>query len=81
MSKILQSNSKQTRKKYIPARSMWLQRVFTDLPNTNKRHCLTIDCSGVKKVDLADIGLKLIILINKFSILIRHVMTNFIMFL
>ena len=28
---------------------MWLHRVFTDLANTNKRHCLTIDCSGVNK--------------------------------
>ena len=49
VSKILQSNCKQTCKKYISARSMWLHRVFTDLPNTNKRHCLTIDCSGVNK--------------------------------
>ena len=49
VSKILQSNCKQTRKKYIPACSMWLHRVFTDLANTNKRHCLTIDCSGVNK--------------------------------
>ena len=28
---------------------MWLHRVFTGLANTNKRHCLTIDCSGVNK--------------------------------
>ena len=28
---------------------MWLHRVFTDLGNTNKRVCLTIDCSGVNK--------------------------------
>ena len=28
---------------------MWLHRSFTDLANTNKRHCLTIDCSGVNK--------------------------------
>ena len=28
---------------------MWLHRVFTDLANTNKGHCLTIDCSGVNK--------------------------------
>ena len=28
---------------------MWLHRVFTDFANTNKRHCLTIDCSGVNK--------------------------------
>ena len=49
VSKILQSNCKQTRKKYIPARSMWLHKVFTDLANTNERHCLTIDSSGVNK--------------------------------
>ena len=49
VSKILQSNCKQACKKYILARSMWLHRVFTDLANTNKRHCLTIDCSGVNK--------------------------------
>ena len=28
---------------------MWLNRVFTDLANTDKRYCLTIDCSGVNK--------------------------------
>ena len=28
---------------------MWLHRVFTDLVDTSKRHCLTIDCSGVNK--------------------------------
>ena len=28
---------------------MWLHRVFNDLANTNKRHCLTIDWSGVNK--------------------------------
>ena len=49
VSKILQSNCRQTRKKYILARSMWLHRVFNDLANTNKRHCLTIDWSGVNK--------------------------------
>ena len=37
------------KKIYIPACYMWLHRVFTDLANTNKRHCLTIDCSGVNK--------------------------------
>ena len=28
---------------------MRLHGVFTDLANTNKRHCLKIDCSGVNK--------------------------------
>ena len=49
VSKILQGNCKQACKKYILAHSMWLHRVFTDLANTNKRHCLTIDRSGVNK--------------------------------
>ena len=49
VAKILQSNCKDATKKYIPALLMWLNRVFTDLANTNKRYCLTIDCSGVNK--------------------------------
>ena len=28
---------------------MWLNRVFSDLANTDEQHCLTIDCSGVNK--------------------------------
>ena len=36
-------------KKYDPAHSMWLNRVFHDLANTDEWHCLTIDCSGVNK--------------------------------
>ena len=47
--KILQSNCKQQSKKYVPACSMWLNRVFIDLANTNEKHCLTIDCSNMNK--------------------------------
>ena len=35
--------------KYLPAHSMWLNRVLSDLANTDEQHCLTIDCSGVNK--------------------------------
>ena len=35
--------------KYVPAHSMWLNRVFADLANMDEPHCLTIDCSGVNK--------------------------------
>ena len=35
--------------KNVPSRSMWLNRVFTDVANTDKRYCLTTDCSGVNK--------------------------------
>ena len=49
IAKILQSNCRQTTKKYVPARSMWLNRVFSDLANTDEQHCLATDCSGVNK--------------------------------
>ena len=49
VAKILQSNCRQTTKKYVPAHLMWPNRVFSDLANTDERHCLTIDCSGVNK--------------------------------
>ena len=51
VAKILQSNCRQTTKNYVPARSMWLNRVFSDLANTDEQHCLTINCSGVNKND------------------------------
>ena len=45
--KILQANYKQKSLKYIPERSLWLNKRFIDLANKNERVCLTIDCSGV----------------------------------
>ena len=38
-------------KEYIPTHSMWLNRVFSDLANTDEQHCLTTDCSGVNEND------------------------------
>ena len=49
--KILQGTCRQKKKKYFPVHSMCLSRVFVDLANTNKQHCLTIDCSGKNKSD------------------------------
>ena len=49
VAKILQSNCRQTTKNYVLARSLWLNRVFSDLSDTDEQHCLTINCSGVNK--------------------------------
>ena len=49
VAKILQSNCRQTTKKYVPVHSVWLSRVFLDLANTEEQHYLTIDCSGTNK--------------------------------
>ena len=44
--KIIQSNCRQTKKKYVPACSMWLKRIFA---NTDEGHWLTISCSSENK--------------------------------
>ena len=36
-------------KKYAPACSLWLNRVFSDLANSHEKHCLTIDCGYLNK--------------------------------
>ena len=36
-------------KRYVPARWLWLNRVFTDLANSHEKHCLTIDCGYINK--------------------------------
>ena len=36
-------------KKYVPARSVWLNRVFTLLANSHEKHCLTIDSGYINK--------------------------------
>ena len=33
----------------VPLRSLWLNRVFTDLANSHEKHCLTIDCGYINK--------------------------------
>ena len=49
VAKINQSNCILQNKKYVPARSLLLNRVFTDLPKKHKKHCLTIDCGYINK--------------------------------
>ena len=49
VSKIIESNCILQSKKYVPARSLWLNRVFSDLANSHEKHCLTIDCGYLNK--------------------------------
>ena len=49
VSKILQSNCISRSKSYIPVRSLWLTRLFTELANSHEKHCLTLDCSYLNK--------------------------------
>ena len=49
VAKIIQRNCILQSKKYVPARSLWLNRVFTDLANSHEKRCLTIDCGSINK--------------------------------
>ena len=49
--KILQRNCISQSKKYVPVRSLWVNRVFTHLANSHEKHCLTIDCSYKNKIE------------------------------
>ena len=47
--KIIQSICILQTKRYVPARSLWLNRIFTDLENSHEKHFLTIDCGYINK--------------------------------
>ena len=49
VAKIIQRNCILQIKKYVPARSLWLNRVFIDLANSHAKLCLTIDCGYINK--------------------------------
>ena len=49
VAKIIQSNCISQSKKYVPVRSLWLNRVFTDLANIHEKHCLSTDCGYINK--------------------------------
>ena len=49
VAKNIQSNCILQTKKYVPARSLWLNRVFSDLANCRQKHSLTIDCGNINK--------------------------------
>ena len=53
VSKILQSHYVTTATKYVPLRSLGSSRIFLELGNCNKRSCLTIDCTTIKKNGLS----------------------------
>ena len=49
--KILEMNcNKKVIKKYVPQKSVWMNRLFIDPANKSKKVCLTIDCSSIDPV-------------------------------
>ena len=38
-----------TTTKYVPVRSMWINKLFIGLANRDERNCLIIDCSRINK--------------------------------
>ena len=49
VARLLQSNVVRTTTKYLPAWSLWIDKLFIELANVNEKTCLTIDCSGFNR--------------------------------
>ena len=49
VTRLLQVNAVRTTTKYLPARSLWIIKLFIELANNSEKVCLTIDCSGINK--------------------------------
>ena len=47
--KILELSCIRKTSKYIPQSSLWISRLFIELPNKNDKVCLTLDCSNKNK--------------------------------
>ena len=50
ISKILTTNCKRYTYQYIPTRELWLNRLYFDISNSNKKECLTIDCRDFNSI-------------------------------
>ena len=49
VAKILQSNCISQSKRYVLVRSLWLNRLLTDLAKSHEKQCLTIGCGNKNK--------------------------------
>ena len=64
VAKILQSNCRQTTKRYVPACLIWFNRIFADLANTDEQHCLTKTVQTDIELQLMIKKARIVILIN-----------------
>ena len=47
--RLLKMNLVRTKTKYLPARSLWINKLFIELANGSEKICLTIDSSEIDK--------------------------------
>ena len=47
VARLLQANVVRTTTKYLPARALWINKLFIALANENEKTCLTVDCSRI----------------------------------
>ena len=81
LAKVIQSNGILQSKKYVPARSLWLSRVFTNLANSHEKLCLTIDSGFHNKNGPGRYRSSADNPEKQFAILINQMMMYFIIYL
>ena len=50
ISRILTTNCKRYTYQYIPGRELWLNKLYFEISNSNKKECLTIDCRNFNSI-------------------------------
>ena len=50
ISKILTTNCKRYTYQYIPMRELWLNRLYFEISNSNKKECLAMDCCNFNSI-------------------------------
>ena len=48
--KILSTNCNRYTFDYLPNRDLWLNRLYFEISNSNKKECLTIDCRNFNSI-------------------------------
>ena len=51
ISKILTSHCKRYTYQYIPMRELWLNSLYFEISNSNKKDCLTLDCCNFNSIE------------------------------
>ena len=71
ISKILTANCKIYTFEYIPTRELWLNRLYFETSNSNKKICLTIDCRNCNVLGPSKFELMPKVELNRFAVIIE----------
>ena len=79
--RLLESNAVRKTKKYLPARSLWINKLFIELASNDEKTCLATDCGGVDKNGPGMFRTEDDFPTNRFTIYMDKIITKCLIFL